>query len=106
LVNNGYLGMVRQWQEWFYNKRYEATRLVNPDFLHLAEAYGIRSWRARNCDESREAIAAARAYPGPALIEFVTAQTGDEGNVYPMVPPGAALHHMILRGQGKSGEEE
>ncbi len=105
LVNNGYLGMVRQWQEWFYDKRYEATRLANPDFLRLAEAYGIPGWRARNREESKDAIAAARACPGPALIEFVTAQTGEEGNVYPMVPPGAALHQMILRGQAGSREE-
>lgn len=103
LVNNGYLGMVRQWQEWFFEERYEATRLVNPDFLRLAEAYGIRGWKAQTCEACGEAIAAAREHPGPALIEFVTAQTGDDANVYPMVPPGAALHEMILRGEERSG---
>jgi len=105
LINNGYLGMVRQWQEWFFDKRYEATRLVNPDFVRLAEAYGIRGWKAHTRDESGEAIAAARAHPGPALIEFITAQTGDEANVYPMVPPGAALHEMIRRSEHRSGAQ-
>jgi acetolactate synthase I/II/III large subunit len=103
LINNGYLGMVRQWQEWFFEQRYEATRLVNPDFLRLAEAYGIQGWRAQTCEACGEVIAAARAHSGPALVEFVTAQTGDGANVYPMVPPGAALDEMILRGQTRSG---
>ena len=89
--------MVRQWQEFFYDKRYEATRLLNPDFVKLAEAYGIRAWRAKNRREARSAIAEARAHDGPALIEFEIASEGDEANVYPMVPAGAALHEMIRR---------
>ncbi len=97
ISNNGYLGMVRQWQEFFYDKNYEATPLVNPDFVKLAEAYGISAWRATNRREAREAIAAARAHPGPALIDFHVAFEGDEANVYPMVPAGAALHEMIER---------
>lgn len=97
LLNNGYLGMVRQWQEFFYDKRYEATYLVNPDFIRLAEAYGIRSFRAASKRESHQAIAEARRHPGPVLIEFQVAQEGEEGNVYPMVPAGAALHEMIRR---------
>jgi acetolactate synthase-1/2/3 large subunit len=97
ICNNGYLGMVRQWQEMFYDERYESTRLLNPDFVKLAEAYGVRSWRATRPDEARAAVAEARAHPGPALIDFQVAQEGEEGNVYPMVPAGAALHDMIRR---------
>jgi acetolactate synthase-1/2/3 large subunit len=97
VCNNGYLGMVRQWQEFFYDERYESTDLLNPDFVKLAEAYGIRGWRVTQPDEARDAVAEARAHPGPALIEFQVAQVGEEGNVYPMVPAGAALHEMIRR---------
>ncbi|HOT90446.1 MAG TPA: biosynthetic-type acetolactate synthase large subunit [Anaerolineae bacterium] len=97
ISNNGYLGMVRQWQEFFYDKRYEATRLQNPDFVKLAEAYGIRAWRATNRRQAREAIAAARAHNGPTLIDFEIVREGEAANVYPMVPAGAALHEMIER---------
>ncbi len=97
ILNNSYLGMVRQWQEFFYDKRYEATHLVNPDFVRLAEAYGIRGWRATTKAESCQAIEESRCHAGPVLIEFQTAQEGEEGNVYPMVPAGAALNEMIRR---------
>jgi len=98
LSNNSYLGMVRQWQEFFYNERYEATDLwANPDFVKLVEAYGIRSWRVTSPDEMQPAIDEARAHDGPSFIEFQVVQTGEEGNVYPMVPSGAALHEMIRR---------
>jgi acetolactate synthase-1/2/3 large subunit len=97
LSNNSYLGMVRQWQEMFYDKRYEATGLLNPDFVKLVDAYGIRTWRASSRKEARQAIAEARAHPGPAFIEFQVAQEGEDANVYPMVPAGAALDEMIRR---------
>jgi acetolactate synthase-1/2/3 large subunit len=97
VCNNGYLGMVRQWQELFYDARYESTRLLNPDFVKLAEAYGVRGWKVRRPDEVEDAVAEARGHAGPALIEFQVAQEGEEGNVYPMVPAGAALHEMIRR---------
>ena len=97
VCNNGYLGMVRQWQELFYEARYEATRLLNPDFVRVAEAYGVRGWRARNLREAAEAIGEARAHSGPALIDFEVAQEGEGANVYPMVPAGAALDEMIRR---------
>ncbi|MBN1248480.1 MAG: biosynthetic-type acetolactate synthase large subunit [Anaerolineae bacterium] len=97
LSDNGYLGMVRQWQELFYNKHYESTRLVNPDFVKLVEAYGIPAWRATNRSEARAAIAEARAVDGPTFIDFQIADVGEDGNVYPMVPAGAALHEMIRR---------
>ena len=99
LSNNSYLGMVRQWQELFFDERYEATHLGNPDFVDLVQVYGIRSWRATTLQEARDAIAEARAHPGPAFIDFQIVQTGDAGNVYPMVPAGAALHEMIRRPQ-------
>jgi acetolactate synthase-1/2/3 large subunit len=98
LSNNGYLGMVRQWQEMFYDKRYEATDLwANPDFCKLVEAYGIRTWRATNLDEAVKAVDEARTHNGPAFIEFQIIQEGEEGNVYPMVPAGRALDDMIRR---------
>jgi acetolactate synthase-1/2/3 large subunit len=97
LSNNSYLGMVRQWQEMFYDQRYEATYLLNPDFVKLVEAYGIRAWRVTKPSEVQQIVAEARDHPGPAFIEFQIAQKGAEGNVYPMVPAGAALHEMIRR---------
>jgi len=97
VCNNGYLGMVRQWQEFFYDQRYEATNLLNPDFVKLAEAYGVGGWRVSRPDEVEDAVAEARAHDGPALVEFQVAQEGEEANVYPMVPAGAALHEMIRR---------
>ena len=98
LSNNGYLGMVRQWQEFFYEKRYEATHLwANPDFVKLVEAYGIRAWRATNLKEAVKAVEEARAHDGPAFIDFQIIPEGDEGNVYPMVAAGRALDDMIRR---------
>jgi acetolactate synthase-1/2/3 large subunit len=99
LVNNSYLGMVRQWQEMFYDRRYESTYLLNPDFVRLAEAYGIPAFRVREPKDTSAAIAAARRETGPALIEFEVAREGEDGNVYPIVPPGAALHEMVRRPQ-------
>jgi acetolactate synthase-1/2/3 large subunit len=97
LSNNSYLGMVRQWQEMFFDKHYESTHLANPDFVKLVEAYGIRAWRATNLGEAQQAIQEARAHDGPTVIEFQIVQEGYGGNVYPMVPSGAALHEMIRR---------
>jgi acetolactate synthase-1/2/3 large subunit len=94
IINNGYLGMVRQWQEFFYEKRYAATPLVNPDFVKLAQAFGIRSVAVSARADVVPAVAAARAHKGPMLIEF---QVEQEDSVYPMVPAGADLHAMIRR---------
>ena len=105
LSNNNYLGMVRQWQELFYEGRYEATRLLNPDFVKLVEAYGIPAWRATTRSEARDAIAQARKVEGPSFVEFQIAEEGEDGNVYPMVPSGAALHDMIRRSHPTSDEE-
>jgi acetolactate synthase-1/2/3 large subunit len=94
IVNNGYLGMVRQWQEFFYEKRYAATPLVNPDFARLAEAFGIKSMAVSARADVVPAVAAARRHKGPVLIDF---QVEQEDSVYPMVPAGADLHAMIRR---------
>ena len=94
IINNGYLGMVRQWQEFFYEKRYAATPLVNPDFAKLGEAFGIRSHRVSARGDVLPAVADARSHRGPVLIDF---QVEQEDSVYPMVPAGADLHAMIRR---------
>ncbi|MBI2849666.1 MAG: biosynthetic-type acetolactate synthase large subunit [Chloroflexi bacterium] len=92
ILNNGFLGMVRQWQELFYEKRYVATPLSGPDFVKVAEAYGISAIRVKRTEEVVPAIERAIAEPGPFLIDFVVEP---EENVYPMVAPGAALHEII-----------
>ena len=94
IINNGYLGMVRQWQEFFYGGRYAATPLLSPDFAKIAEAYGIPAFTVRQRGEVDGAIAAAREYRGAALIDF---QVEQEDTVYPMVPAGADLREMIRR---------
>lgn len=94
IINNGYLGMVRQWQELFYDRRYSATPITSPDFVKIAEAHGLTGLRATNRKEAVEAIDAARATPGTVVIDF---RIEPEDCVYPMVPAGAALHKMIRR---------
>jgi acetolactate synthase-1/2/3 large subunit len=92
IINNGYLGMVRQWQELFYGRRYVATPLSSPDFVKIAEAYGIAAVRVKTRLEVLPAIQKAMEHAGPFLIDFVVEP---EENVYPMVPPGAALADLI-----------
>src|SRR5436305_4341827 len=94
IINNGYLGMVRQWQEFFYDRRYAATPLLNPNFVKLAEAFGIAATRVTKRGEVGDAVAAARRSGRAALIDF---QVEQEDSVYPMVPAGADLHKMIRR---------
>jgi acetolactate synthase I/II/III large subunit len=94
IINNGFLGMVRQWQEFFYERNYEATPLLNPNFAKLAEAYGIKSSIVQKRSDVVPAVRAARAHEGPVLIDFKVEQ---EDTVYPMVAAGAALHDMIRR---------
>src|SRR5262249_47559617 len=94
VINNGYLGMVRQWQEFFYNGRYSATPLKSPDFVKLAEAHGLMGLRVTKREEIHEVVAAARKATGTCLIDFRVEQ---EDSVYPMVPAGADLHDMIRR---------
>ncbi len=94
LINNGYLGMVRQWQEFFYGGRYVATPLKSPDFVRLVEAHGLTAMRVTRRDEIPAAVEAARKAPGTVVIEFCV--EGEEA-VYPMVPANADLHAMIRR---------
>lgn len=94
VVNNSFLGMVRQWQELMHDRRYSSVNMTAPDFVKLAEAYRMKGLRATTIQEAREAIRAARAHNGPVLIEFVVEQ---ETNVFPMIQPGKALNDMTRR---------
>jgi acetolactate synthase-1/2/3 large subunit len=94
IINNGFLGMVRQWQEFFYDKRYVATPLVAPDFAALANAFGIRGERITSRADVTPTIRSARESSESVLIDFRVEQ---EDSVYPMVPAGGALHEMIRR---------
>lgn len=96
IINNGYLGMVRQWQEFFYERNYQATPLLSPDFSVLASAYGIKSSIVTTRADVVPTVRAARKHQGPVLIDF---QVEQEDTVYPMVPAGADLHNMIRRPQ-------
>ncbi|HUN85830.1 MAG TPA: biosynthetic-type acetolactate synthase large subunit [Terracidiphilus sp.] len=94
IINNGYLGMVRQWQEFFYESNYEATPLVSPDFVKLADAHGIAGRAVRTRADVAEAVNQARSAPGTFLINFLVEK---EDSVYPMIPAGKSLHEMIRR---------
>ena len=94
VINNGYLGMVRQWQEFFYDRRYSATPMLSPNFAKVAEAYGLRGFTVQNRDQVIPAIREARGHRGTSLINFLVEQ---EDSVFPMVPSGAALNEMIRR---------
>ncbi|MDA1347394.1 MAG: biosynthetic-type acetolactate synthase large subunit [Chloroflexi bacterium] len=93
IMNNGFLGMVRQWQEFFYDRSYVATNYTaNPDFVKLADAFGMLGIRVTDKTQVRSAIEKAMEYDGPALIDFVVEQ---EENVYPMIPAGQTIHELI-----------
>ena len=92
ILNNGFLGMVRQWQELFYEKRYVATPLSGPDFVKIAEAYGIAGTRVTNKIDIIPAIKQAMAEDGPFLVDF---RVEPEENIYPMIPPGEDVHAMV-----------
>ena len=94
IINNGYLGMVRQWQEFFYDKRYAATPITGPNFAKLADAFGIAATTVTKRADVEGAVEAARRLKRAALIDF---QVEQEDSVYPMVPAGADLHKMIRR---------
>jgi len=94
IINNGYLGMVRQWQEFFYERNYEATPMVSPDFVKLAGAHGIAGLTVSTRAEVASAVEQARSAPGAFLINF---KVEKEDSVYPMVSAGSALHEMIRR---------
>ena len=93
VLRNGYLGMVRQWQQFFHGRRYAESEISSPDFVRLASAYGMLGLRAANPAEARVAIDAALSHRGPVVIDFVV--TAEE-NVYPMVPSGKGNDEMVL----------
>jgi acetolactate synthase I/II/III large subunit len=93
VINNGYLGMVRQWQDLFHQKNYSEVKILGPDFVKLAEAYGLTGIRVTRDDEIVPAIERARSIDGPVLVEFVVEP---EANVWPIVPPGASNSDMML----------
>jgi acetolactate synthase-1/2/3 large subunit len=94
VINNGYLGMVRQWQEFFYDRRYAATPMLSPDFVALAAAYGIGGERISRREDVLPAVARARDSGAAVLLDF---KVEKEEAVFPMVPAGADLHRMIRR---------
>ena len=93
ILNNGFLGMVRQWQQLFFDKRYSATEMVNPDFVALAKGFGIEAEKVGERDRLDEAVAHMMAYDGPYLLEVVVEK---EDNVFPMVPSGASVSDIRL----------
>ncbi len=92
ILNNGYLGMVRQWQELFYNRRYSQVNITSPDFVKLAESYGAVGIRVTKKDEVKPAIEKAIAIENTVFIDFVVEE---EENVFPMVPAGKAINEII-----------
>src|SRR6266545_4048641 len=92
VFNNGYLGMVRQWQQFFHGGRYSNTPILSPDYVKLAEAYGIPAWRVTQASEVSDALRLANTAPGPALVEMVIEQ---EANVFPMIVPGGSLSEPL-----------
>jgi acetolactate synthase-1/2/3 large subunit len=94
IINNGYLGMVRQWQEFFYGGRYSSTPMVSPDFVKLAEAHGLRGFRVEKREDLESVVAEVRRTPQTCVVDF---RVEKEDSVYPMVPAGADLQDMIRR---------
>lgn len=94
ILNNGYLGMVRQWQQLFYDKRYSSVQISSPDYVAFAKSYGVAGLRANTFREADSIIRQSLDLPGPVLMEF---NVREEQNVYPMVPPGESNDQMITR---------
>ncbi|HEX4715901.1 MAG TPA: thiamine pyrophosphate-dependent enzyme, partial [Ktedonobacteraceae bacterium] len=92
IMNNGYLGMVRQWQQFFHNHNYSETPITGPDYVKLADAYGLKGIRVTKREDVARAIHEAMETEGTVLIDFIIES---ESNVYPMVAPGTAITTMI-----------
>jgi len=101
IINNGFLGMVRQWQEFFYGGRYAATPMLSPDFVKLADAHGLAGIRVTSRKDVKTAYEKAMATEGSVVVEFCVEQ---EDSVFPMVPAGADLENMIRRPMKKGAE--
>jgi len=97
VINNKFLGMVRQWQQFFYDRRYAESRISSPDFVKVATAYGVLGLRAATLTEAKAAIEQAFAHDGPVVIDFIVQE---EENVFPMVPPGKGTDEMTLEWEG------
>ena len=92
ILNNGFLGMVRQWQQFFYNSNYSEVQIGQPDFVALAHAHHIAARRVESAGDVGEAISWASEIDGPVLIDFII---GQEDNVFPMIPSGATFADLI-----------
>jgi acetolactate synthase-1/2/3 large subunit len=103
VINNGYLGMVRQWQELFYDKRYAATPIISPDFVKLAEAHGLLGLRVDKRENVPDIVAKAREAKGAVVVDFRVAA---EECVYPMVPSGGDIGEMIRRPTGNKSDKD
>jgi acetolactate synthase I/II/III large subunit len=93
LLNNNFLGMVRQWQQMFFDRRYSFTELDNPDFIKLADAYGIKAVKVEERDDLNEAIADMLLHNGPYFLEVVVEK---EDNVFPMIATGCSVEEVRL----------
>lgn len=93
LMNNNYLGNVRQWQAMFFNRRYSFTPMMNPDYMRIASAYGIASRRVMSREELNDGIQEMLSTDGPFLLEVCVVE---EGNVLPMTPPGSSVNYMLM----------
>jgi acetolactate synthase I/II/III large subunit len=92
ILNNGYLGMVRQWQQFFHNRRYSETPITGPDYEQFAAAYGLGGRTVREGDDVEAAIRWAQEQDGCVILDF---HIDPEANVYPMIPSGMSVHEMI-----------
>jgi len=93
ILNNNFLGMVRQWQELFFDRRYAQTELINPNFCMIAQGYGIEAKKIEQRSDLETALKTMLAHNGPYLLEVMVEQ---EGNVFPMIPQGAAVNEVRL----------
>jgi acetolactate synthase-1/2/3 large subunit len=93
ILNNNFLGMVRQWQQLFFKKRYSSTKLVNPNFTKLAEGFGIESAKVDSRSQLDDAVKNMIDHKGPYLLEVAIEK---EDNVFPMVPSGASVSEVLL----------
>jgi len=92
IMNNGYLGMVRQWQQFFHSRNYSETPITSPDYTKLAPAYGLTGIRVTRCDEVEAAVKHAMETEGTVIIDFAIES---EANVFPMIPSGKTVKQMI-----------
>jgi acetolactate synthase-1/2/3 large subunit len=99
IINNGFLGMVRQWQDLFYEKNYVAVKLYQPDFVKICEGYGIPARQVEHSRDVGSAVDWALAMSGPVLIDF---RVAPEENVFPMIPPGLGLGDMVEGSQPRT----